>query len=308
MADGQFDECDLTLRDVEKIKEAFVPQLLGMYHQRIAYPQNKVVELESRRGRPADRHRGRDRRSTSRPWRIDVDDPRRGVDAHGGRCPIAIAPLARAIAAALDAAGAPSPASIGLILVRRRGARRRSTRPISATTARPTSCRSRCSRPRRSRPTPATRIAAPAPRAGDAAGVHRPARPADPPRRHRRLGRAGRRAGREPAAAARPATSAGPPPTSCACSSPTARSTSAAGITPIRPRSARCGPSSSGCSRGHEKPAPDGRRLRSMTCCGAEASATAGRRTRRRRRADGRRCPNTTILIEWVPAVGQENW
>jgi len=49
MADGQFDECDLTLRDVEKIKEAFVEQLLGMYHQRIAYPQNKVVELESRR-------------------------------------------------------------------------------------------------------------------------------------------------------------------------------------------------------------------------------------------------------------------
>ena len=49
MGDGQFDECDLTLRDIEKIKEAFVQQLLGMYHQRIAYPQNKVVELESRR-------------------------------------------------------------------------------------------------------------------------------------------------------------------------------------------------------------------------------------------------------------------
>jgi cyclic-di-AMP phosphodiesterase PgpH len=49
LSDGQFDECDLTLRDVEKIKEAFVEQLLGMYHQRIAYPQNKVVELESRR-------------------------------------------------------------------------------------------------------------------------------------------------------------------------------------------------------------------------------------------------------------------
>ena len=48
-ADGQFDECDLTLRDLERIREAFVEQLLGMYHQRIAYPQNKVVELESRR-------------------------------------------------------------------------------------------------------------------------------------------------------------------------------------------------------------------------------------------------------------------
>ena len=49
IADDQFDECDLTLRDIERIREAFVGQLLGMYHQRIAYPQNKVVELESRR-------------------------------------------------------------------------------------------------------------------------------------------------------------------------------------------------------------------------------------------------------------------
>jgi len=49
LADGQFDECDLTLRDIEKIKTAFVGQLLGMYHTRIAYPQNKIVEIESRR-------------------------------------------------------------------------------------------------------------------------------------------------------------------------------------------------------------------------------------------------------------------
>jgi hypothetical protein len=49
MEDGQFDECELTLRDMELVKEAFVGQLLGMYHQRIAYPQNKVVEIESRR-------------------------------------------------------------------------------------------------------------------------------------------------------------------------------------------------------------------------------------------------------------------
>jgi putative nucleotidyltransferase with HDIG domain len=48
-ADGQFDECELTFRDLERIKNAFVEQLLGMYHTRIAYPQNTVVELESRR-------------------------------------------------------------------------------------------------------------------------------------------------------------------------------------------------------------------------------------------------------------------
>ena len=49
MEDGQFDECDLTLRDIGKAQEAFVSQLLGMYHQRVAYPQSKIVELESRR-------------------------------------------------------------------------------------------------------------------------------------------------------------------------------------------------------------------------------------------------------------------
>jgi putative nucleotidyltransferase with HDIG domain len=49
LSDGQFDECDLTLRDIERIREAFIAQLLGMYHQRVAYPQNKIVELESRR-------------------------------------------------------------------------------------------------------------------------------------------------------------------------------------------------------------------------------------------------------------------
>ncbi len=47
--DGQFDECELTFRDLDTIEEAFVQQLLGMYHQRVAYPQSKIVELESRR-------------------------------------------------------------------------------------------------------------------------------------------------------------------------------------------------------------------------------------------------------------------
>ncbi|MEO5940150.1 MAG: rRNA maturation RNase YbeY [Candidatus Limnocylindrales bacterium] len=50
------------------------------------------------------------------PWRIDVTIRDAVVDAHGGRRPIAVAPLSRAIAAALDAAGAPAPASIGLLL------------------------------------------------------------------------------------------------------------------------------------------------------------------------------------------------
>ena len=49
VTDGQFDECDLTLRDLDRIREAFVGQLLGMYHTRIAYPESSIVELESRR-------------------------------------------------------------------------------------------------------------------------------------------------------------------------------------------------------------------------------------------------------------------
>ena len=49
LEDGQFDECDITLRDLNLVQEAFVSQLLGMYHQRVAYPQSKIVELESRR-------------------------------------------------------------------------------------------------------------------------------------------------------------------------------------------------------------------------------------------------------------------
>jgi cyclic-di-AMP phosphodiesterase PgpH len=49
LQDGQLDDCDLTLRDLDRIRTAFVTQLKGMYHRRIAYPQNKVVEIESRR-------------------------------------------------------------------------------------------------------------------------------------------------------------------------------------------------------------------------------------------------------------------
>ena len=55
LLDGQFDECDITLRDLDRIRESFIRQLLAMYHRRIAYPTNKIVELESRRsaGRPS---------------------------------------------------------------------------------------------------------------------------------------------------------------------------------------------------------------------------------------------------------------
>jgi cyclic-di-AMP phosphodiesterase PgpH len=38
LLDGQFDECDLTMRDLELIKRSLIKSLLGIYHGRIAYP------------------------------------------------------------------------------------------------------------------------------------------------------------------------------------------------------------------------------------------------------------------------------
>ncbi len=37
--DGQLDECDLTLKDIEKISSIFTKILSGIYHSRISYPQ-----------------------------------------------------------------------------------------------------------------------------------------------------------------------------------------------------------------------------------------------------------------------------
>ncbi|HET6744787.1 MAG TPA: HDIG domain-containing protein [Candidatus Limnocylindria bacterium] len=46
--DGQLDDAELTLKNITQIKDAFVQQLLGMYHSRIKYPDN-VVPLEAPR-------------------------------------------------------------------------------------------------------------------------------------------------------------------------------------------------------------------------------------------------------------------
>lgn len=39
--DGQLDNCDLTLKDINKIRNSFVKVLLSIYHQRIEYPTDK---------------------------------------------------------------------------------------------------------------------------------------------------------------------------------------------------------------------------------------------------------------------------
>ena len=46
VADGQLDECDLTFRDVERIKEAFCELLLGVYHERIPYPEDRITRIK----------------------------------------------------------------------------------------------------------------------------------------------------------------------------------------------------------------------------------------------------------------------
>jgi len=46
--DGQLDDAELTLKNIAQIKDAFVGQLLGMYHARIKYPDN-VVPMEGHR-------------------------------------------------------------------------------------------------------------------------------------------------------------------------------------------------------------------------------------------------------------------
>lgn len=39
--EGQLDNCDLTLKDLEKIRTSFLKVLSGIYHQRIEYPVDK---------------------------------------------------------------------------------------------------------------------------------------------------------------------------------------------------------------------------------------------------------------------------
>jgi hypothetical protein len=42
--DGQLDECDLTVRDIARIQEAFVSMLKGIYHPRVPYPEKPVAQ------------------------------------------------------------------------------------------------------------------------------------------------------------------------------------------------------------------------------------------------------------------------
>ena len=45
--EGELDECDLTLKDLTKIKESFLKILMGIHHHRIKYPGKNQLELDS---------------------------------------------------------------------------------------------------------------------------------------------------------------------------------------------------------------------------------------------------------------------
>ena len=44
LATGQLDNCDLTLRDISKIKKCFLKALNGIHHERIEYPDDNKKE------------------------------------------------------------------------------------------------------------------------------------------------------------------------------------------------------------------------------------------------------------------------
>ncbi|HTW93222.1 MAG TPA: HDIG domain-containing protein [Tepidisphaeraceae bacterium] len=52
--DGQFDECDLTLRDIERIQRSMSKTLLGIYHGRIAYPSTSNLPTAAAENRGSD--------------------------------------------------------------------------------------------------------------------------------------------------------------------------------------------------------------------------------------------------------------
>jgi hypothetical protein len=67
-ADGQLDECDLTLKDLNEIVESFTRTLTAMYHHRVDYPEGEeapeeVVVFEKEEARGSSRPKQAVRRS-----------------------------------------------------------------------------------------------------------------------------------------------------------------------------------------------------------------------------------------------------
>jgi len=54
--DGQLDECELTLNDLEKISEVFIRLLCGIYHNRASYPEGRKIENNHKKSSKENSH------------------------------------------------------------------------------------------------------------------------------------------------------------------------------------------------------------------------------------------------------------
>ncbi|HLB01482.1 MAG TPA: HDIG domain-containing protein [Bacteroidota bacterium] len=75
--EGQLDQCELTLKDLTKIKEAFLKILVGIHHQRIKYPVEEGADAregagQTREPAPADPAPGGSGRPIPTPYQEDA--------------------------------------------------------------------------------------------------------------------------------------------------------------------------------------------------------------------------------------------
>jgi membrane-associated HD superfamily phosphohydrolase len=43
LRDGQFDECGLTLREIAEVRDSLIKSLIGIYHGRVKYPEQRTA-------------------------------------------------------------------------------------------------------------------------------------------------------------------------------------------------------------------------------------------------------------------------
>jgi putative nucleotidyltransferase with HDIG domain len=73
--EGELDNCELTLRDLTKIKEAFIPILLGIHHLRIEYPSESKGENESKQRHEKPKNEGSSLSNNQKKNIVDLTDP-----------------------------------------------------------------------------------------------------------------------------------------------------------------------------------------------------------------------------------------
>jgi putative nucleotidyltransferase with HDIG domain len=73
LADGQLDECDITLKDIHRIADSFNTILNGIHHHRIDYVEHRAATGENGKGRP--RHGHSDRQPPKASHDLPEKDP-----------------------------------------------------------------------------------------------------------------------------------------------------------------------------------------------------------------------------------------